>query len=178
MQQKLFGRNFDFLFFSIRAFKPFYQQREIVEAFIKYFGKQSNIGLLLPTFNQDIEYFKEVSSSFTPNIFIYNIPHSQMHNYLFAVDCVISYSKSDGISQSLMESLCAKKWIIANKLPNHSMFLKHKENAYLVDNIEELQEAFVNIQRSILKPYYDEILDCKAQKKRYLSILKEYFNVA
>ncbi len=177
LQYKLFGRNFDFLFFSIRALKPFYRQKEIIESFVKYFGKKLNMGLLLPNFGKDSEYFKAISSLFTPNIFIHNIPHNQMHNYLFAVDCVISYSKSDGISQSLMEAVCAKRWVIANKLPNHSRLLKHKENAYLLEDITELPEAFEDIQRSILKPYYDKSLDSKVQKRLYLSVLKGYFNV-
>ncbi|WP_158654902.1 glycosyltransferase family protein [Helicobacter mesocricetorum] len=178
LQQKLFGRSFDFVFFSIRAFKPFYRQREIVESFVKYFGGQSNVALLLSNFHQDLGYFKEVSTSFTPNVFAHSIPHSQMHEYLFAIDGVISYSISDGISQSLMEALCAKKWIIANRLPNHSMLLKHKENAYLLEDIKEMKEAFTYVQNHSLNFHYFSMLDRSLQKKHYLSTLKEYFNVA
>ena len=56
LQHKLYGREFDYLFFSIRAFGAFYQQKEIMEAFLQNFRNNSRIGLLVSLFRKDEEY--------------------------------------------------------------------------------------------------------------------------
>lgn len=181
LQKEMFGREFQFLFFSIRAFRPYHFHKEILQNFIAKYGRNTQIGILVSTQECNREYLemckRDICIESYPNIFFATIPHDKMHSVMNMVDCVISYKKCDGISQSLMEAVASNKWIIANEIPNHSMLLKHKENAFLVRSIDELKEAFAYVQSHLVKKSENQILKKEQQEREYLKILKEFFDV-
>lgn len=181
LQMEKFGREFDFLFFSIRTFKPCHFHKEILECFIKEYGKSSRIAILVSTQECNMEYLnackRELGLDRYPNIFFSKVSHSEMHMHLNMVDCVISYKLCDGISQSLMESVAVEKWVIANAIKNHAMLLQHKKNAYLLNSIEEMSEAFAYVQKYGIQKGEYAMLQRDIQQQYYLKILKEQFNV-
>ena len=182
MQREIFGQSFDALFFSIRTFKPVHFHREIMDTFLKLYANNPKVALLVSAQSLDKNYLAQCEQEFglqsRNNIFLRNIPHDNMHHILGAVDCVISYKLCDGISQSLMESVAANRFIIANQLENHAMLLKHYHNAYLVDNLDELPQAMQYAQTHKAQPYAVAFLDREQQKAVYLQILHHYYGVA
>ncbi|MDE6978408.1 MAG: hypothetical protein K2O85_02425, partial [Helicobacter sp.] len=181
MQREFFGQSFETLFFSIRTFKPIHFHREIIDSFLKLYACNPKIALLISTQSLDKAYLAQCEQEFAlqsqKNIFLRNIPHETMHHILGAVDCVISYKLCDGISQSLMESVAANRFVIANRLENHAMLLQHHHNAYLVDNLNELPQAMQYAQAHKAQPYAIAFLDREQQKSAYLQILHQYYGI-
>ena len=62
---------------------------------------------------------------------------------LFAAgDVVIHYPISDGMPQTLFESMAMGKFSILARLPQYEGIALHRENAYLVEHENEWVEAF------------------------------------
>ena len=181
MQREIFGQSFDTLFFSIRTFKPVHFHREIIDTFLKLYANNPKIALLVSAQSLDKNYLVQCEQEFglqsRNNIFLRNIPHDNMHHILGAIDCVISYKLCDGISQSLMESVAANRFIIANQLENHAILLRHCHNAYLVNNLDELPQAMQYAQTHKAQPYAVAFLDREQQKAAYLQILHHHYGV-
>ncbi len=177
LQHKLFGKEFDCLFFSVRAFSEFYRQKEIIESFLSHFRENAHVALLVSTLRKDSQYFERVAVQ-NDNIYYREIPHEQMDSYLKASDYVVSFSKSDGMSQSLMEAKAAGVRIIANDLGNHSELLKDE---MLFNDEESLKEAMVKAVNTrsqvILEDKIKVMLDCKQQKALYLETLRTQFGI-
>ncbi|WP_276953825.1 glycosyltransferase [Helicobacter rodentium] len=181
LQRQLFGREFDCVFFSIRAFTPFYHTREILQAFIEVFGNSPNVALVVSTMRKDIKYFESCATEL-PNIFYCKINFDDMHQYLFMSDIVVSYSCSDGLPQSFLESIAAKKLIVANNLAQYSELLTDGESSVLFNKDSELPQALLCAQQLCHKPFilnkerqFD--IDAFSQKNYYLQIIHEIFGV-
>ncbi len=181
LQEQLFGRTFDVLFFSIRAFTPFYHSKEILESFLKIFANSPHVALLVSTMRKDAKYF-DAHALNLPNLFYCEIAPSAIHRYLFASDVVVSYSQSDGLSQSLLEAVAARRLVVANDLPQHREILRNGYNAVLFENETDLPNALKKAQQLCAQPIVleknvDFILNIQSQKDYYLQILKEAFDV-
>ena len=181
LQEQLFGRTFDVLFFSIRAFTPFYHSKEILESFLKIFANSPHVALLVSTMRKDAKYFDAYALNL-PNLFYCEIAPSAIHRYLFASDVVVSYSQSDGLSQSLLEAVAARRLVVANDLPQHREILRNGYNAVLFENETDLPNALKKAQQLCAQPIVleknvDFILNIQSQKDYYLQILKEAFDV-
>ncbi|WP_300796969.1 glycosyltransferase [Helicobacter sp. UBA3407] len=181
LQRQLLGREFDCIFFSVRAFTPFYHTREILQAFNEVFGNSSNVALVVSTMRKDIKYFESCATKL-PNIFYCKVNFDDMHQYLFMSDIVVSYSCSDGLPQSFLESVAAKKLIVANNLAQYSELLTDGENSVLFNKDSELPQALLCAQQLCQKPFilnkerqFD--IDAFSQKNYYLQIIHEIFGV-
>lgn len=182
LQQKLYGKEFDCLFFSIRALSAFYQQKEIIESFTLEFKNNMRVGLLVSFLRKDEAYFHSIANIDSENLLFKEIPHKEMEQYLMSCDCVISFSQSDGFSQSIMEAAALKKWVLTDSIAHHSEVLRDKENAIYCENVLELTKGF---KEALCKIHYmpklreeaKNFLDYRYQKYHYLRILREYFNV-
>ena len=181
LQLQFLHQDFDYLFFSVRTFKRVHFHKEILREFISSYRENPRVGLLVSTLGVEKPYFKECQEELNfkqyPNIILFDVPHKEMHNVLKMSDCVVSYKLCDGISQSLMEAVATKCWVISKRLKNHSMLLCHKKNAYLIDNVEELQEAFDYVMRNDLCYLKSDLLAYSSQKEVYLHILSQYYGV-
>lgn len=181
LQKEILGQEFEYLFFSVRRFIRSHFHKEILQEFIRAYGQNPKIGLLVSALDAEKQYLQECEEELHlqdyPNIIMRVIPHYQMHEVIKMSNCVISYKLCDGISQSLMETVASKRWIISKALPNHAMLLQHKQNAYLVDSIQELSGAFEYCLMHNLQYEWNPMLDYSAQKDIYLGIVKEHFNV-
>ncbi|MCI5967941.1 glycosyltransferase, partial [Helicobacter sp.] len=177
LQKELFGAEFEYLFFSVRALNAFYHSKEIIEAFLSLFENFHKVGLIVSTMRKDKALWDCLPKGFG-NVIFTEIPHKQMDKYLLASDCVISYSKSDGFSQSIMESMANGKMIIINNLPNYKGIL-NANNALMFENTEGLKG-------SMDKAFQDKMqgvcvnaswLHQGTQREYYLQVLRENFNV-
>lgn len=181
MQYRLFGREFECLFFSIRAFDPFYRQMEIIKTFLDLFADNPKVGLIVSTSRKREDYYGEIFKKINLNIFLCDIPHFEMQKYILASDCIVSFAKSDGLPQSIMEGLAMDKWILCNNLPNYCELL-NQDNAILFDDVDGLSRGYLRIlEVKENKPKKHKgielILNSNLQKQNYLKILKENFNV-
>ncbi|MDE7216987.1 MAG: glycosyltransferase, partial [Helicobacter sp.] len=130
---------------------------------------------------KDAKYF-EAHAPNLPNLFYYEIASSEIHHYLYASDVVVSYSQSDGLSQSLLEAVAARRLVVANDLPQHREILHNGYNAVLFENEADLPNALEKAQQLCTKPIVldknvDYVLNVQSQKNYYLQILKEAFDV-
>lgn len=181
-QCQILGRHFDYLYFSIRTFKRMHFHYEILQSFVRCYGKNANIGMLVSTHGIEQDYFhycyETLNLKDCSNIIFDAIVHEDMDSMLQMVDCVISYKLSDGISQSIMESVATKRWVIANRLDNHAMLLSHRHNAYMVDDYTQLPEAMEFVQKHRVKEGIQAVmLNREAQQKAYWEMLHKHFDI-
>ncbi|MGE4398773.1 MAG: glycosyltransferase [Campylobacterales bacterium] len=173
------------IFFCIRSMNRFYHKREIVESFLD-FKKQtgSDAILLISTSNADPKYMADIieivgKTRFVDDIFFAHIPHEFMHEAIHLSDYVISYTDTDGLSQSILESMAACKIVIAKDIPNNAEFIKKDVNGILFENESELSGVFakaLNIKYDIEQTkHLSIILDLNLQTRRYIEILKDNF---
>lgn len=178
---KLLGKDYRNVFFSIRTFKRVHFHREIISAFLQHYRDSDDACLIVSSLSSESDYLEECEEEFKlserNNIKLININHDSMHDFLHISDAVLSLKLFDGISQSIMESLCAKVFVIARDIKNHSMLLQHKKNAYLINDLSELDKAFCFVLNNDFQTIENNMLDRETQKKEYLKILKEEFGV-
>ena len=178
---KLLGKNYRNVFFSIRTFKKIHFHKEIIRTFLENYKDNDDICLIISSLSCESDYLNECEKEFDlkrqKNIKLINIRHDDMHEFLHISNTILSLKLFDGISQSIMESLCAKVFVIASDIKNHAMLLKHRKNSYLINDFEELKDAFCFVLSSKFQNIDNEMLDREKQKEEYLRILKEEFNV-
>ncbi|MDA3967572.1 glycosyltransferase [Helicobacter sp. WB40] len=178
---KLLGKNYKNIFFSIRTFKKIHFHKEIISAFLQNYKDDDNACLIVSVLSCESDYLQECEMEFDlkhqKNIKLINIKHEQMHEFLHISNAILSLKKFDGISQSIMESLCASVFVIASDIKNHAMLLKHKQNSYLINDFKELNDAFCFVLNNKFQNIDNGMLNRELQKKEYSRILKEEFNV-
>ena len=137
------------LFLSIRAMEWRYRQEEILQGFIRYKQESgSDAHIVFTEFNQQPAYYTKVkaladATDFQPAIhFIPPVPSADMPGLFADGDTVIHYPISDGMPQTLFESMAMGKFSILAKLPQYEGIARHRENAYLVNHEIDWPEAF------------------------------------
>lgn len=168
------------VFFCMRAMRPFYRKREILDAFRHYKQNMSGKGkLLVSTYGADPNYLETYQKALATyglkeEVMLVNIPHAKMSAYLHAAAATVTYSKSDGLPQSVLESLAAQTWVIANDLPHFDEILEKRTNAFIFQNDKELIDAFASIGNRRAAFQNPEkataCLERKRQQKTYLTL--------
>lgn len=137
------------VFLSIRAMEWRYRQVEILEGFIRYKQERgSDAHIVFTEFNQQPSYYAKVKelAARAPCReaihFIPPVPSEDMPGLFAAGDVVIHYPISDGMPQTLFESMAMGKFSILARLPQYEGVAQHKENAFLVANETDWPEAF------------------------------------
>jgi len=180
LEQLKLGRNKK-VFFCIRSMSSSYHKHEILKAFLSYKEKFKNSDLLLissmQSYNNSNHYFDELCniierSKFKEDIVIVDIAHKEMHKYLSVCDAVVSFSKTDGLSQSLMEATASKKFCFTYDNNNHKDIITHKDNGYYFKDMHGLEKAFSYKFDKKLKGY-NVSLNKEEQTKKYLNICRK-----
>ncbi len=173
------------VFFSIRSLSPKYHIDEIVKEFICFVKKhqRDDFILLVSSLNINEKYAQKVkriareSGIKNQIIFLKPIEHIFIHKYISISDIIISLSSSDGLSQSMIESLAAEKFLIYRDLKSYKKYLKHKKNSYLLSDNESLQNAFQYVlTNNTLYSNSDRVtrlIDRNSQQKALLGICKK-----
>ncbi|MCL9819148.1 glycosyltransferase [Helicobacter colisuis] len=180
-KMRLLGKNYQNVFFSIRTFKRIHFQKEIIKAFLENYKNDNDTCLIVSLLAQEKKYYdecdREINFNENSNIIFVEINHKDMHKYLQISNVIISLKLFDGISQSIMEALCAEVFVVASDIKNHAMILSHQKNAYLINDFSELREAFLYCLMHKFKKIESPMLNANSQKQYYLQILKENFDV-
>jgi glycosyltransferase involved in cell wall biosynthesis len=137
------------VFLSIRAMEWRYRQEEILRGFIRYKQESgSSAHIVFTEFNQQPSYYAKVKALAEGSPcrqaihFIPAVPSADMPGLFAAGDVVIHYPISDGMPQTLFESMAMGKFSILGRLPQYEGIAYHKENAFLVADENDWPEAF------------------------------------
>ncbi len=124
------------LIFSPRQFKPFYNQRLMVEAFVKVLERQPDAVLAMSTYNEDDDFRIEIDQmiadlGISESIrFIDPLNPQEMMLAYNGSDVVISLPPSDGTPVSVMESMVCGTPVVMTNLERFKEFFTHKETAW------------------------------------------------
>jgi glycosyltransferase involved in cell wall biosynthesis len=145
-----------FVLFSVRACKPLYQHEKIIRAFDSFYRRTDGDSILLITtlFSQP-GYLKSLRQlvgdlGLTSNVmFLPPVPPDAMPAYYNLSDAVVSIPRSDGMPQSLYESMACGCFHILGDLPQYRELLYPGENGMTVslDDTDELCRAFEWVHR-------------------------------
>ncbi|WP_245892499.1 glycosyltransferase [Helicobacter valdiviensis] len=181
LKVEILGKDYKNVFFSIRTFKRIHFHKEIIRVFLDSYKDSDDTCLIVSVLSCESDYLRECEEEFDlknqKNIIFVNIKHDDMHKFLYISDAILSLKLFDGISQSIMEALCARVFVIASDIKNHAMLLEHKKNSYLINDFLELKDAFCFVLDNTFQNIDNQMLNRNKQKKYYLRILKEEFGV-
>jgi glycosyltransferase involved in cell wall biosynthesis len=138
------------VFFSPRANKPLYRIDHIIRSFETYLQKGGDGYLLVAEMYGDANTHNELkgliqSSSTRRKIrFIGTLNTLQMQDCYAAADVVISYATTDGLPQTLLETMAAHCFPVFTDLPQYYSILEHKVNCFLCSDKlgHQLEDGF------------------------------------
>lgn len=142
----------DFVFLSVRNCRILYNIHLIVEAFANCLAQSKRkIKLLISEAQADPVYCQKIKVlvnrlQIEPHIrFVGPIPHSEMPFYYNLANTVVSVPTSDGMPQSLYESMACGVFHVLGDLPSYYELIQHEHNGYLVpvNNSTALADAMI-----------------------------------
>lgn len=179
-RMKHFGKAYKKLLFCIRSFKPIHHKMEILKIFIELFKNSSDIALISSVYDADRAYLdrciKELELNLISNIYLLDIKHEEMHKFICGADAIISWKVCDGVSQSIMEAVASKTWVITFDILNHRDLIVDGVNGSLFLDENGLKESIkaVCFQDKTAKTPLNIInsLDRNIQKDRYIELCR------
>ncbi len=124
------------LIFSPRQFKPFYNQRLMIEAFSDVLQQVPNAVLAISVYNQDDDFRAEIDTLIAEKEIVEHIRFISPMNakeMMLAYndsDVLISLPPSDGTPVSVMESMACGTPVVMTNLERFKEFFTHKETAW------------------------------------------------
>ncbi len=140
-----------FVFFSPRILSPFYRIFEIVKAFNQVKKIHSHLLLIITEYLPDKIYkdqiveFINVENLESSIKFIDNLDPVSMATLYRRASCTVMYPLSDGLPQSLLESLACGTPVVGPAIPPYTDILQNKDIGLLVDsqNTNELYSCML-----------------------------------
>jgi glycosyltransferase involved in cell wall biosynthesis len=133
----------ELIILSPKILQPLYRIHLVVEAMPRVLQQRPNAVLLIMEYISDLDYRAEIADQImalglSERVhFIGNATHSEMPMFYSLADVTISVPSSDGLPQSLLESMACGTPNILSKLPRYQEFVQHRESAYFVDATPE-----------------------------------------
>jgi len=127
------------IFFSPRALQPLYRVADVVRAFVKLCQERDDILLLVACMNPNEKIVTEIETLVLEAqlqhrvILCGALDKSAMQQHYQLSHAVVSYARSDGLPQSLYESMASGSFPIFTALPCYSEILNDGKNALLCD---------------------------------------------
>lgn len=128
---------------SPKILQRLYRVHLIVEAMPKVLSECPEAVLLIMEYGADPEYRAEIAAriaelSLGDKVrFIGKASHSEMPMFYSLADVLVSVPSSDGLPQSLLESMACGSPNIMSKLPRYQEIVEHEVSAYFVDDAPE-----------------------------------------
>lgn len=191
LRRELNLQQLDFVFFSPRIGKPIYNHHTIIEAFsLLMKNTHKRVVLLMATAGGEKKYISHLNSlvenfKLTENIrMLEEIPHEQMPLYFNLADCAIAIPWSDGMPQSLYETMACGCFNILGNLPQYKELITDRFNGLFVplDNPEKLCETMIwimeneNIRNKAVeynRNLVSEIADKKKETEKMIKIYRD-----
>lgn len=138
------------VFFSLRGCKPLYQHEMVITAFSRFLYIHPDSVLLVSTMGADLDYLKQLRYQVkqlridSSVVFLPEISNDEMPYYYSLADAVVSVPISDGMPQSIYESMACGCFHILGDLPQYHEVVRPRESGLYVglDNDEQLTDAF------------------------------------
>ena len=152
-------------FFSPRSQTSIYRVDKIISAFRNYVLKGGEGVLLVSEMYGSEQKRNELERILVePSVkkkvkFLGALSQNEMIECYAASDAVISYAASDGLPQTLFETMAAGCFPIFTDLPQYESLLEHKVNAYLCDpqDAQTLEHGFEFAAQAITRGDFIEI---------------------
>ncbi len=170
------------IIFCPRSMQAIYHKKEIAIAFFEYLDESKDgTYLVVSTVNSHQKYMDEYkdfisASRYAKSVIFVNLQHEDMASFLHQSDAVVSFTKSDGLSQTVMEGLAINARIICYEMPDYKGILVHQKNSFLfADNkgIKEGIKYFVNKNNKVETiDSVADMLDYEVQKQKYIKLCK------
>jgi len=184
-----------YVFFSVRACRPLYQHDTVIQAFNKFLIDNSNAFLLISSMgakDEYILYLKQLVVDLNIEnkvVFLPFINHEEMPLYYNLSDSVISIPKSDGMPQSLYESMACGTFHILGNLPQYYELVKAEKHGLYVDleDVNALFSAFswvadhkvyLRSQKERIRSDILSLVDKSLQKKALLVLYSKVLSYA
>lgn len=181
------------VFFSLRGCKPLYQHEQVLNAFGQFTHQYSNARLLISTMGAEEPYLSRLKQQASnlgierKVIFLPTISNEDMPLYYSLSDAVVSVPKSDGMPQSLYESMACGCFHILGDLPQYYEIVESKKSGlyielgdeealadafvWVVDNRDRLASLAEEIRDGIL-PLVNQTLQCGVLKELYFGLAR------
>jgi len=156
LRQQFGVRPDDLVIVSPKILQRLYQVHLIVEAMPDVLAACPNAVLLIMEYGADPEYRAEISARIDALRlgervrFVGKAEHSEMPKFYSLADVLVSVPSSDGLPQSLLESMACGTPNIMSKLPRYQEIVEHGTSAYFVD--EEPQDIAAGIVTLLRDP--------------------------
>lgn len=168
------------IIFCPRSMQAIYHKKEIARVFFEYLdegGKDAY--LVVSTVNAYQDYSDKYknfinASRYAKNIIFVNLKHEDMASFLSQADAVISFTKSDGLSQTIMEGLAIGAKIVCYDMLDYTDILFHKKNSFLFRDTSEIKDGikyFID-EKQVVRTVESvtKILDYEFQKQEYIKL--------
>ncbi|MDA8427715.1 MAG: glycosyltransferase [Geobacteraceae bacterium] len=76
------------------------------------------------------------------------VPYEQMGNLYTRADLVLNCSRSESMPNSLMEAMALGRPVLAANIPGNRSLVRHGQNGWLYDNVEDFRKLAVQIRRN------------------------------
>ncbi|MBN1274282.1 MAG: glycosyltransferase family 4 protein [Candidatus Aminicenantes bacterium] len=182
------------IFSSLRNCRPLYNHHTVIQAFYRILKKYDlDSYLLISTFLAEKDYFEDLKSLTVDLeissrvIFLDPIPHEKMPLYFNLSQCSISIPSSEGMPQSLFETMACGCFPILGDLPQYKEIISNKKTGIIVPlndpeslaeamvwtvkNPEALHHAAISNRRKV-----EDIADKNKEIHAMLDIYKKYLN--
>ena len=142
------------VFFDVRGAKPLYNKHIILDAFARYIQEKGpNAVLLISEFAADRTYLEELhqqveSLELASHVrFVGSIEHEKMADYHALADVVISIPRSDGLPQSIYESLACGAYLVLGDLPQYEGVVEEGVTASLtpIGDADAVAQALLEV---------------------------------
>lgn len=138
------------VFFSLRGCRPLYQHEKVINAFARFLSVHPDSVLLVSTMGAESNYLDQLQQQakvleLGKKIhFLPEISSDEMPYYYNLADAVVSVPISDGMPQSIYESMACGCFHVLGDLPQYYEIIKAEENGVFVDlnDWNELEKAF------------------------------------
>jgi glycosyltransferase involved in cell wall biosynthesis len=140
------------IIFSPKILQPFYRVHLIVEAMPIVVRRCPEAVLLIAEYAADPDYTAELVRRVDALglsehvIFCGPIGHGTMPLFYSLAELCVSVPSSDGLPQTLLESMACETPSILGRLPRYEEFVTHEESAYFVDaNPDGIADGIVRL---------------------------------
>lgn len=170
------------IIFCPRSMQAIYHKKEIVRAFFEYLDDGGeNAYLVVSTVNSHSKYMDEYesfvgASRYAKNVIFVSLKHEEMASFLHQSDVVLSFTKSDGLSQTIMEGLAIGARIVCYEMPDYEGILFHGKNSFLFQDTKGIKEGikYFADKNNTIKTVDTvmNMLDYEIQKQKYIKLCK------
>ncbi|MBV8889992.1 MAG: glycosyltransferase [Alphaproteobacteria bacterium] len=124
---------------SPKILQPFYRVHLIVEAMVVVARRCPEAVLLITEYLPDAEYkariVRRIQELGLANhvLFCGRVQHGEMARYYSLADFAVAVPSSDGLPQTLLESMACETPNILTRLPRYEEIVRHESSAYFVE---------------------------------------------